>query len=92
MTPRPDPDNAYARRLVELSRMEREGEIVDLQTGGDLPVITSDCALLGGVRVHFRYLVPGKGLHLEIEPGQSFNAADVIKAVYRGFTVTEVAA
>lgn len=89
MTPR---DDAYARRLLELCRMEREGAISDLLTDQDFPVKTADGGDLGMVRVWFRYRIAGKGIHWELPPGQAIDAVKAARAIYRGFTIAEVAA
>ena len=93
MTDAQNPDDAYAHRLLDLCRLEREGKIDALRTDGDaLLVVTKTGEKLGTVDVVFRYAVPGVGWHLEIRPGQTLSAADVIRALYPGLTVTEVAA
>ena len=92
MTDVANPDTVYARRLVELCRLLREGKISDLRENRDMPLKSADGVYLGMVRVWFRYMVEGEGIHWELEPGQTTLAAALVKAVHPGFTVTEVTA
>ena len=92
MTDALNPDDAYAHRLLDLCRLEREGKISDLREDFDWEVVTATGASLGKVRVWFRYMTPDKGLCWELKPGQTLPAAKVIRKLHPGATVTEVAA
>ena len=87
-----NPDDLYARRLVDLCRMAREGKISDLRENRDMPLKSADGVYLGMVRVWFRYLVDGEGIHWELEPGQTTVTEALVKALYPGLIVTEVTA
>ena len=93
MTDAADTDATYARRLLELCKLEREGKISDLASAPyNWEVFAPNCGSLGAVRVWFRYMVPNKGICMELKPGQTLEASKIIRALNSGFTVTEVTA
>lgn len=87
------PDDARARKLVDLIRAEREREIYDLRTDVVCRIVTRDGVELGTLKVTFAYQIPGGGNeYLVYDTGQTLSAARVFEALNPGFFVTEVTA